>query len=224
MTDMNNMPDDTRAEDVQLIDRLVGRMVDGEAGGDDHARFREMAEDDPQLWRRLAEAQETQRALVSGFEATIASALEADLPEARRARRGLRPGWLVATGIGWAAAVALGLGWISSMSSAPPRDPGVKHVDAELQVPAPLRDPDQLMAEYLAAPNVIGELEPIVLELEEMSDGRTAVRYMRRIEEVVFIDAGEEIPVQGDPASDVGYLTEDPADLRGSGPSTTPLD
>ena len=215
MSDYKTNADNDRADDVQLLDRLVGRLVDGEAHADDHAHFRELAEDDPGLWRTLAEAQASHRSLMRGFEQTVATAVRVELPSPRRSSQSL---WWIAAGAGWAAALALGLGWIAARATAP-TPPALEGVPVE-NVPAVLAEPspEELMSSYLDTPNVLGEWQPLFLETEEMSDGRIVLRYLRRIEEIAIFDENDELPLEG------LELTEDPGTLGGPAPFGTPLD
>ena len=48
---------------------------------------------------------------------------------------------------------------------------------------------------YLGADFVFGEMPPVVLDVETLSDGRLAVRFIRRIEEFGFLDPNAELPV-----------------------------
>jgi len=54
------------------------------------------------------------------------------------------------------------------------------------------------------------EMPPTMLEVQVLSDGRKAVRYIRRIDEVVFLPPDEDVPVD-----DTGNLTKPPSELRG---------
>ncbi len=73
--------------------------------------------------------------------------------------------------------------------------------------------PEEHYRHYMSAPYVLGDMQPQVLEVEELSDGRVAVHFVRRIEEVAFLDPNRELPVD-----DSGELTSDPTRLRDSEP------
>ena len=64
-----------------------------------------------------------------------------------------------------------------------------------------------------SAPYVLGEWQPSVLEVESLSDGRVVVRFLRRIEEVAFLDPSRALPVDAN-----GELTADLGLLRSSEP------
>ena len=63
------------------------------------------------------------------------------------------------------------------------------------------------------------DLQPVVVDTELLSDGRVAVHFIRRIEEVAFLDPSQELPV-----NEAGELVKDPATLRDleSPPADTP--
>lgn len=73
----------------------------------------------------------------------------------------------------------------------------------------PRLSPQQHYRAYLGAPFVVGELDPILLEVEERPDGQLEIRFLRRIEEVLRISPGEDLPMDSD-----GRFREDPAELR----------
>jgi hypothetical protein len=60
-------------------------------------------------------------------------------------------------------------------------------------------------------------MEPEIVEVEPLSDDRVAIRFIRRIEEVAFLDPTRPLPVEPD-----GTLTRDPKRLRAleAGPGT----
>ena len=68
-------------------------------------------------------------------------------------------------------------------------------------------------ARYREAPYVIGEMQPVVMEVEPLSDGRIAVHFVRRIEEVALLDPTAQLPVDEN-----GELTRDLTTLRESEP------
>jgi hypothetical protein len=84
---------------------------------------------------------------------------------------------------------------------------------AGLTAAAASLSPEEHYARYRSAPYVLGEMPPEVLQVDEMTDGRVAVHFMRRIEEVAFLDPTQPLPVDEN-----GELTRDPIRLRTSEP------
>ena len=67
---------------------------------------------------------------------------------------------------------------------------------------------------------MIGELQPIVLQVDELTDGRTAIRYMRRFEEVIILSEDVEPPE----IFDLGWLTENAGQMRAPSLFGPPMD
>jgi hypothetical protein len=179
---------------------LVGRIVDGEASSADYEAFEAMAGSTPPLWRILVQQHRDAALLARRVEQETVAACAVDVPPDGAARRG----WGVAL-VGWAALLVAALTlWVVL--------PGRVSFETPAIVPADL-SPDDHFDRYVDAPFVLGEMQPHVLQVEEMSDGRMAIRYLRRIEEVVFVDSADDVPV-----NDRGNLTADPAVLRGEQP------
>jgi hypothetical protein len=203
----NTPHDEARPEDVSELDLLINRIIDGEAGEDDRHRFDALARTEPDLWRRVALRQQDAILLAEQVGEATADASGADLP--RRWLMARRLSWPL-TLAGWAAVIIIALTWSLSAlvdRELAPRRPG----------PIPVQN-GQLTAEehlqrYLEAPYVLADLEPEVLEVEQLSDGRVAVRFVRRIEEIAFLDPQLQLPVDED-----GTLTKDPVRLRESEP------
>jgi hypothetical protein len=76
-------------------------------------------------------------------------------------------------------------------------------------VPQQILDAQDHLSLYLASEFVVGELDPIVREVEPLKDGRHRVWFVRRIEEFVDIDTPLDAVI--DPA---GKFKGDPADLH----------
>ena len=71
---------------------------------------------------------------------------------------------------------------------------------------------EEAFNQYLDAPYVLGDLEPEVIDVAPMNDGRVALRFVRRIEEIAFVDE-DKLPLGPD-----GALTKDLGRLRASEP------
>ncbi len=157
---------------------LIGRIVDCEATAEDCVRYEGLAAADATMWDSLARRQFEQAMLAARVTASIAPA---DRVEAPARRRGLRVTDVLGLS-GWAAVIALLAWWavaggIGSRSSASRVEPvGAAPVEARLA-------PAEHLRRYLQAEHVLGELDPVFLEVEPLPDGRARVRFIRRIEE-----------------------------------------
>lgn len=191
-------------------ERLLTRLVDGEASADDRSQFEQIAAGEPTLWRTLAERQEDALMLRDGFERATANALEVNLPQTTA--RGSRLS-LPLTFSGWAAGIILAAAWIISAVNTPTPAPVETIIDESTRVER--LSPEEGFNRYLDAPWVIDELPPVVHDWEELPDGRVAITYFRRIQEVAFLAPEAELPI-----NEMNELTAPPADLH---PSTDEL-
>jgi anti-sigma factor RsiW len=184
-------------------DRIITRIIDGEATAGERSTFAADADGNPSMWKSLALAQEQAAVLARTLDDATSTACAVALPAPRRVQFGA---WPMAVS-GWAAAVLIAAIWILL--------PGVQRGthDGQLAVlhdePAATLAADPLLRAYLNAQYVLGEQEPLMLEIEELRDGRIALRMLRRIEEVAFLQPGDELPVDED-----GRLLLDPHALR----------
>lgn len=212
-TPHNSNDDADRNESVGESDVLIGRLIDGEASQHDAARFERMAEANPRLWRALALRQQDMATIASHVERQLHQAERIDLPEDAAGgedsgpRRRRFP-WFVAFS-GWAAVIAIVAGWsLLQQRQLPSALTHIVPAATNGQVSPPM-SPDEHLREYLSAPFVLGEMAPTLLEVEELSDGRTAIRFLRRIEEVAFVKPGDRLPV-----NENGDLNVPPSELR----------
>ncbi|UCD75526.1 MAG: hypothetical protein JSV91_01145 [Phycisphaerales bacterium] len=199
-----NPMDEQTPDAVTEADILIGRIVDGEADEQDRTDFERLADADPLLWRAVATRHQDMASLCDEVDHEIAMATTLELPDFVAPRRA--PRWAVALS-GWAAVLILAVIWTTMPQSKgieglPPARPVQINPDDELTF-------EQHMQQYLLAPYVMGELDPIVFRVEELPDGRQAIHYVRRIEAFEFLDADEELPV-----NDKGHLTIDPSELH----------
>ncbi|MHC4946699.1 MAG: hypothetical protein ACYTG1_00345 [Planctomycetota bacterium] len=210
---MDVATDGTADRPERGVEILMTRIIDGEASIDDQRDFERHADGEPSWWRRLALRQLDMVALAGAVEPTLERAAGVELPAA--APRGRLAPALAFTG--WAAVLCLAVGWGLSALSGPGAPAPVMQPMSSSPAAAPM-DPDELLRRYKQAPFVLDELDPILLEAEALSDGRTALHFVRRIEEVAFIDDAETAPVD-----DTGRFLVDPAMLRrdaGTPPTT----
>lgn len=171
-------PHDPLTPNATEAETLVGRLLDREATMEERRRFEGLASTDPALWRALAERQLDMDLLAQGIEEHIGAAdrIEVSLAAPRRLA-----GWAT-TFSGWAAALLLGITWTVLSARAPER--------SAMITDAPLLEkdlsPQEHLKEYLRAEHVVGVLAPILLETEQLPDGRYRMRIIRRIEEYQY--------------------------------------
>jgi hypothetical protein len=183
-------------------ERLITRVVDGEATQEEWRAFCRAADVEPVLWRELAEAQQEQAELSSHVMKAIAVAEEVDAPVseemAYRFNQRFRTAVVVGGWSGWlAAAAAMLVAWSVGF-------PGVARDEARTDGPGVLSAgigsgwADAFQA-YLdrgqASGNVVGELpDRILLEARPMGSETAAegrqyeVIYLRQIMERAVVD------------------------------------
>lgn len=208
---------DDSAVSIGAAERLITRIVDGEASEAERAEFERQADREPSLWRALAEHQQSAGLLQRGFNDALAAAKRVELPlhpgdgapQARGEHARLRGRWpWMAAGLGWAAAVVLAVLWTVTGPANDESDAGLTPVDLP---PIDQLGYDRALHQYLDAPWVRGQMQPILLEVEPLPDGTKRVWIMRRIEEYVDVPADAQVPV-----NERNELTEEPAALRGA--------
>ena len=181
---------------------LIGRLVDREATGEDRLRFERLAEGERDLWKNLALRQLDMAMLSDGVCAVTAAADRVDFGTAAP------PRWHAGLALsGWAAAILLGLWWAAG--GGPRAAPGPGAQPAAQPAPAVTMSPREHLRQYLASGFVVGEDDPILLEQQDLGDGRHQIWFVRRIEETAIIDQ----PLDG-LIGDSGKFLKDPADLR----------
>jgi anti-sigma factor RsiW len=199
------------------IERLIARVVDGEATSTQWRIFCSLAEADPTLWRQLAEAQHQQAELSAQVMRAVAVCEEIEAPVqeelAYRFNQRLRTAVVVGGWSGWlAAAAAMLVAWGVGIPSA--GTTGGYSNGASMQ--AGFGGWADALQAYLeggrASGHVVGELpERILLEARPVSaaesrdGGRYEVIYLRQIMERAVIkefygmgsdDLGRPAPVR----------------------------
>ena len=187
----------------QDIGILIGRLVDQETGEAAFTQFEEKAEQEPALWRQLARQQWDAGRLAHAVEYEIEATGHVTSHAGTGARTGGASTWrsLLPAVSGWAAALIICLSWVS-------RDPDGT-MRPETTVLHPVEQAVEHYTKYLDAPFVLGDMTPEVVDTEVLTDGRIAVHFIRRIEEVTFLNPGQELPVD-----ERGFLISDPRKLR----------
>ncbi len=185
-------------------DILIGRLLDREATGDDRLRFERLAGSESDLWKTLALRQLDMADLSDRVCAATEPAERVDVIAA--APRRWHPVFSLS---GWAAALLLGMWWIVAPGESPRpqvRTAASLAVDAATMEPL---TPQELLRRYMASPFVIGPFSSILLEQQDLPDGRHQIWFVRRFEETAIIDR----PVD-EVVDTKGNFLVDPADLR----------
>ncbi|MBT8484831.1 MAG: hypothetical protein HKO59_03990 [Phycisphaerales bacterium] len=189
-----------------ITDLLMSRIIDGEASPADHDRFEHMAAAEPTLWRQLALRQVDSVQLRDAVTDATRRAAAVDLPSRRVIPR---MSWPLALS-GWAAVLIALVSWgLVTMTEQRMIEPAAEPERASFRF-----TPEEHLSQYLSAPYVLGDMAPVVVDVKPVSDGRVAVHFVRRIEEIVFLDPFAELPVDAD-----GQLTRDPKALRDREPA-----
>ena len=187
---------DSSPDNAVEADVLIGRIIDLEATAEDQQRFEQLATADPSLWRALANRQQDMAVLAERVTEEISSANGVELPVVSPRRR---VPWALAY-TGWAAVLVIGAVWAILPRQAP--------------IPLGVQTADQHFEEYISAPFVQAELDPILLDWEPTDDDEwIRIFIMRRIEETIVTRRPlEELVGEND------KLTVSPADLRKESP------
>lgn len=202
-------PADGTPHDPELeVEVLITRLVDGEATDEDRQRFDHLAASEPTLWRQRALRQEDMTILAEQVRDATATMERVALPRRRFIPTRLS---LPMAFSGWAAVLIIAVTWVVLTSLN--RSGEVRNLDMATSM-APSLSPEDHFEKYLSAPYVLGDMQPLVVEVKELPDGRIAVHFVRRIEEIAFLDPSAELPVD-----DEGELTSDPTTLRRSEPA-----
>ncbi len=189
----NMAPDNNdAASDRELeAERLLERIVDSEASSEDCARFELLADRESLLWRTLALRQQEMAVLAESVAKRIEGAEQIDLSPGHERRRIN----LSVTLSGWAVVVIGGLWWalLGGGGGEGGRGPDGLLPAADSGAGALALTAQEYYRKYLEAGHregfVIGELDPILLQTEPMSDGRHRIRFVRRIEEYAVVES-----------------------------------
>jgi hypothetical protein len=199
----------------EQLDLLVSRIVDGESGEADWAAFNAMAEQRPEAWKTLAQAQREHGAMSLAVGVALHATDRVELPSVeaadlftarRHAPARVRTWTRLGAFSGWAAAAAvLVMAWNGAFNFGSVRvptsiaeNPGSTASLGGAVVPAgwTLNTPDDAVRAYLdlgaRSGNVIGELPgrvPLRTEPVVLSDGQRAVKviYLRQFAEQAIV-------------------------------------
>jgi len=173
-------------------ERLLGRVIDAEAGPEDWRAFRVLASRDPSVWRELAEAQHEHAELSRAMESAVVAAERVEAPAGlapvelfhRRVRQ-------AATWGGWLAAAAAALAWTLGI---PANAPGKLGGSAQLGGIGTVSSPREALQSYLDLGqrngDVIGQVPELVLLESRPADSGNGyeVVYLRQIIERAVVD------------------------------------
>jgi type II secretory pathway component PulL len=197
------MRDDMREQTTEI---LMSRVADGEATASDWELFKHLADQDPTLWREMAEFQHDHTELTAMVAQAIAIADEVEAPAHVRIEQSLSDRMrLIRTWGGWAAAAAVAMAWMigsplsgHQMHAAP--------VNQARLAPSPA----QLFQSYLeqgkATGQVVGEMpDKVLLDSRPARDGNGyEIVYLRQIIECARVqdlytvgtdESGKQVPV-----------------------------
>lgn len=177
-------------------DILINRVVDGEATPADWAELDVVAQRDPTIWARLAEAQRAQASLQRAVEDALTVAELVDLPHPSER---LEQTWnrRVRVWGGWLVAAVVAIAWVGNFAQirALQRDRAgdVGQISAGIgSLPS-----DQLLEAYMqtgkAEGRVVGEMPMVMLETVPTADGRSQITFVRPVVERVIVDRVYEV-------------------------------
>lgn len=161
------------------IDVLISRLIDGEAGAVDVERLSRLAAVDPAAWGLLAERRHDQVALEREAAEELRRGAAVTLPGSHESRAPFR--WILRAGaasVGWAAALLLTALITFGAFDRPERVRTISHEQA--------------------APHVIESrpgipLDPILLGVQRLEDGRWLVEWIERRGQRVILDHWDKL-------------------------------
>lgn len=174
--------------------RLIARIVDGEANDADWSAFRALAEPEPGLWRRLAEAQRDQDLLCTAIEDRLDVAEDVEIP-VRMADAAGAFSFRLRAWSGWAAAAVVALAWIGVSGAAPRLFDSGSGQSAGMGATLSTR---QALEQYLDVAGregrIVRELPQIMVETRAVGDGGgVEVLYVRQFLERAVVDQMYEV-------------------------------
>jgi hypothetical protein len=174
----------SRPEYEDRVQALMSRVVDGDASGPQWEEFQSLAEQNPTLWRELAEYQRDHAELGAAVGARVAVAAHVEAPVHEhitdRFSQRLR---LVGTFGGWAAAAAVALVWGMGQLQGP-REAGAPAGGGNTAGLA--STPTDLLQRYLAEGRARGQVvqempEKVMIDARPAENGGYDIYYMRQI-------------------------------------------
>jgi hypothetical protein len=170
------------------VQALMSRVIDGDATGPQWEEFQSLAEQNPTLWRELAEYQRDHAELTAGVAAAIGVAAHVEAPVHEhitdRFSQRLR---LVGTFGGWAAAAAVALMW--SMGQLNAREPAGSGAPSQAGLAS---TPADILQRYLAEGRARGQVvqempDKVMIDARPAASGGYDVYYIRQIIERVNV-------------------------------------
>lgn len=197
MTESHGRHEPTR-EDV-----IVGRIVDGEATPHDWQELDRLAHEDPDVWRRIAQAQRAHARLERAVEDEIAVAELIELPIEQHSAVYELVTRVRAYG-GWAVAAVLTLALLGNFNM--PTPSGSMRAGLSLS-------PDQAYDQYISTGmeegRVVSEMPALLVDAGEADNGQVLI--IRRIMERVRV---EETPFYQVKTNEFGERVLSPVEVR----------
>jgi len=178
---------------VTEVDRLTSRFLDGEATDAELDRFATLAATDPAAWRALGERRRDQSLLERAVASDLARAQSVNLPATIVAETAPIQRWMSSTTpyLGWAAALALAA--FAAFGS----------FDRADRVRTIRRD---AVRSHIVEERPGVALDPLLLQVRELEDGRWLVDWIDRRGHSVILDEWDEAWVRetlnSEPATD----------------------
>jgi hypothetical protein len=176
---------------------LINRVVDGEATPADWAELDVVAERDPQVWARLAEAQRAQASLQRAVEDALTAAELVDLPHPSQS---LEHAWNRRFRVwgGWLVAAVVALAWAGNFAQVralqeSQQQAGLGGLPESLANASPEQLFDAYMRQGKNVGRVVGEMPTVMLETVRTADGRAEVTFVRPLIERVVVDRVYEL-------------------------------
>lgn len=217
--------DDDYAPAPDEAEILISRIIDDEATDEDRVRFQQLATLEPLAWRRLALRQQDMLRLSADVDAATASMTAIDLPPAATSNTPgrtapARRAWQLTNTIalaGWAAVLILGATWALSAMFAPMPEADIAVDDGLEGAERSTLSPDDYLGLYLEEGlrrgEVVGEMQPIFMRIEQRDDDSFQLFFLRRLEESITLTQDELDTL----INEQGDFTRHPADLRDDG-------
>jgi hypothetical protein len=173
----------SRPEYEDRVQSLMSRVVDGDATAPQWEEFQSLAEQNPTLWRELAEYQHDHAELASGVAAQIAVAGRVEAPVHEhltdRFSQRLR---LVGTLGGWAAAAAVALAWGVGQANPGPGAPPAQGPTTAGIASTPTDILQRYLAEGRARGQVVREMpDKVMIDARPAESGGYDIYYLRQI-------------------------------------------
>lgn len=181
---------------IEREEILLSRVLDDEALDDDWAELETLAQTDPTLWRRLAQAKRDQDLLRAGFDDAISNADHIEIDE-NAAHAGRDFHIRLRAWSGWAAAAVIGLVFLTVQGILPrAQNTSQIHQAGLLSTATPAEALSRYMDAGQSDGRVLGELPKLMIDTNPLADGVSVeITFVRRIYERTIIRGVVEVEV-----------------------------